>query len=135
MDQLPNEPVDLGDKQLLAKQPDIFPSTALIAEPCTDAEQLFKSNWTLRVLYIFAGKERQSDVRSHLEDLQHKHIFLLIIKEVDIVRDPSLDVTDKKLVDSLLLEIDSQNFDIVIVTPPVTLLAERDLVESLDQNL
>lgn len=96
----------------------IFFPEALTADPCTDSHNSFTPTWSLSVLYVFAGKERQADVRSHLEDLQQQFNFLLTIKEVDIVRDPALDVTDKKLIDSLLLEIDSRVFDVIIVTPP-----------------
>jgi hypothetical protein len=84
---------------------------------CTVNDGL-KPKWALRVLYIFAGRERQCDVHSHLLELQQVFNFQLSMKEIDILRDPTHDITDSKLVNSLLREIDSLHFDVVIVTPP-----------------
>ena len=49
----------------------------------------------LCVLYIFAGEERQADVRHFLEALQFSWGFVLFLKEVDLLRGREMDVSDE----------------------------------------
>ena len=118
--QLPNETGDPDDKQLLVEQPLIGNfcfSQSLNAELEVPVSHSFDKTLTLTVLYVFAGKERQSDIHCFLKERQQSVSFELKMHEVDILRDPSLDVTNEKLVESLLREIDSQVYDVIIVTP------------------
>ena len=76
------------------------------------------SEKTLRTLYVFAGVQRKADLRFFLEVLQGPGGFSLFMKEVDWLRGPDQDVADDDFWDALMKELDSGEFDLVIITPP-----------------
>ena len=67
------------------------------------------------MLYLFAGKERKSDVRSFLTLLWEGPIEM---REVDIERSPSHDLTSESLWASILSEIRQGKYHAAFFTPP-----------------
>ncbi|CAE8640253.1 unnamed protein product [Polarella glacialis] len=72
----------------------------------------------IKVLYVFAGLKRESDLRDCLESLQSQHKFLLEMREVDLCRGQHDDVTDEKVWQEIMLSIEAGVWSIVIMTPP-----------------
>ena len=81
----------------------------------TDSAETIK---VLRVLYIFAGLERRCDLRHFLEQMQSTWSFKLVMKEIDLLRDVVQDVQNSKFWESLMVELDSNVWDLLVVTPP-----------------
>jgi hypothetical protein len=73
---------------------------------------------TLRTLYVFAGVQRKADLRFFLEVLQGPGGFVLFMKEVDLLRGSDQDVADEDFWDALMKEMDSGEFDLLVITPP-----------------
>ena len=73
---------------------------------------------TLRVLYLFAGVSRKADIRECLTEICAVHSVSLQFIEIDLVRDPSHDVSDDDIWETLLAQVRSHCFDFVLVTPP-----------------
>ena len=80
---------------------------------------------SLRVLYLFAGPARKSDVRSFLEELCGARAVTLTMSEIDICRDPSMDLLDSATADRCLHEILNSEWDVVLVTPPCSFFQEH----------
>ena len=74
----------------------------------------------LRVLYLFAGKPRRGDIRSHLSRLCKQHGIILVMEEIDIARgaDPAYDAANDATWRALMEQIDQGYFDIVLLSPP-----------------
>ena len=72
---------------------------------------------TLKVMYLFAGKRRQSDVGSILRSLEEKGHFHLILEEIDIERGPGHDLRDERLWESIHAKLQEGDW-FLIVSPP-----------------
>ena len=72
---------------------------------------------TLKVMYLFAGKRRQSDVGSLLRAGEEAGHFNLVLKEIDIERGPEHDLRDKQLWESIFAELQQGDW-FLIVSPP-----------------
>ena len=71
-----------------------------------------------RVLYVFAGVKRKSDVGSHLQELANSCDFTLECHEIDLYRDPTHNVLENTFWKSLVDKVTCRYYDIVIITPP-----------------
>ena len=72
----------------------------------------------LRVLYIFAGIERRSDIREYLSGLCGELNMALSMEELDTCRNPAHDVLQESVQDALVQRLESREFDVLVVTPP-----------------
>ena len=72
----------------------------------------------VRLIYIFAGGHRKSDVGDILEQMNVKGLIKLHILEVDLLRSPEHDVTAVEFWNSLVKRVLDREFNIVIATPP-----------------
>ena len=72
----------------------------------------------VRVLYLFAGAARRSDVHHFLAMNCDREGFQLTIKEIDLLRHQSHDVTDDVLWRQLMDEIRAGLWDVLVCTPP-----------------
>ena len=70
---------------------------------------------TLRVLYLFAGKERRNDVKSFL---MKSVLFSVEVREIDLLRSSDQNVLLVDLWKELTDKVGGGFYDIVIVTPP-----------------
>ena len=70
------------------------------------------------MLYLFAGESRKADVRHYLEEFCDLAQVGLEISEMDICRDPSMDLLDEAIAKRALQQIRDGSWDVVIVTPP-----------------
>jgi len=70
------------------------------------------------VLYLFSGAARKADVRASLAELCKAQSVSLQMSEVDICRDPSMDLLDSALATQYLQQISDSSWDVVILTPP-----------------
>ena len=70
------------------------------------------------MLYLFAGEPRKADVRHYLQGLCDLAQVVLEISEVDICRDPGMDLLDETTAKRALQQIRDGSWDVVIVTPP-----------------
>ena len=73
---------------------------------------------TVSVLYLFAGKQRQGDLRSHLEILCTNSNVTLTLTELDIQRKPEDDLTSEEMWDKLINSIRLKKWTVVILSPP-----------------
>ena len=73
---------------------------------------------TLRVLYIFAGIKRRSDLYDCLTELQKEFNFILFMREIDLLRNPEDDVTKETFWEQTMQSIRDSNWQVLIVTPP-----------------
>ena len=71
----------------------------------------------VKVMYLFAGKRRQSDVGSILRSLEAKGQFTLHLEEIDIERGPEHDLRDEKLWESINAKLQQGDW-FLIVSPP-----------------
>lgn len=71
----------------------------------------------MKVMYLFAGRKRHSDVAAFLRQAVAKGHIRLLIKEFDIERSPNHDLTDISLWDEIL-ETLKQGGWCIIVSPP-----------------
>ncbi len=69
---------------------------------------------TLKVIFLFAGKRRQSDVGSILRAAGQ---FNLILKEIDIERGPEHDLRDQQLWDSIFAELQQGDLFLIVLPP------------------
>ena len=72
----------------------------------------------LRVLYIFAGERRRSDIQECFSTLCSGLGVDLKMLELDTCRDPAQDVLLESVQKTLIARIESHEFDVVVVTPP-----------------
>ena len=70
------------------------------------------------MLYLFAGESRKADVRHFLQELCDLAQVDLAMSEMDICRDPSMDLLDEAVAKRALQQIRDGSWDVVIVTPP-----------------
>ena len=73
---------------------------------------------TVRVLYVFAGKQRQSDVGHHLRRMQEQNLIALNLLELDLLRSPDHDVLQADFWADTMQKVDSGHYNVVIMTPP-----------------
>ena len=71
----------------------------------------------VKVLYLFAGRRRHSDVAAHLREAESLGKIKLILKEFDIERSPMHDLTDVSLWNEILDTLKEGGW-CVIVSPP-----------------
>lgn len=77
-----------------------------------------KPGQQLNVLYLFSGLPRKADIRHYLQGCANSMNFLLNIREVDIERSPSDDLSNLDLWESILKNICSGVFQVVVLSPP-----------------
>ena len=80
------------------------------------ADDVFLVLPVLKVLYIFAGKQRKSDLGDCLRRLCSSQHYSCLIIEKDLERSPLDDVTDSNIWDSILKDIKHGNFDTLLMT-------------------
>ena len=73
---------------------------------------------TLRILYLFAGKHRQTSLRSSLQTLAKQFNLEVILDEYDIEQNLNHDLTDDKLQAEIKNKIRAGWYHVVITTPP-----------------
>ena len=56
---------------------------------------------TLKVMYLFAGRQRHSDIGAFLRKAEKSGKFRLVLMEFDIERSPDHDLTDDALWDKI----------------------------------
>jgi hypothetical protein len=84
----------------------------LMAQPATTP----RDTKVLKVIYIFCGEKRRSDVHEWLERFQLPYSFLLVMREVDLKRGQN--VQDQGTWEEILDEVKSTLYDVGIITPP-----------------
>lgn len=77
-----------------------------------------RQGFTLRILYLFAGLERETSAIAHLRKMAEKQGWQVDTWEVDIKRDPVWDLTDVDFQQKVLGHLSSGRFHIVLCTPP-----------------
>ena len=71
----------------------------------------------VKVLYLFAGRRRHSDVAAFLRQAESDGKIKLVLKEFDIERSPMHDLTDVSLWDEIVDTLKEGGW-CVIVSPP-----------------
>ncbi|CAE7417322.1 unnamed protein product [Symbiodinium sp. CCMP2592] len=71
----------------------------------------------------------RADVRAWLEVLCTSQNILLEMSEVDICRDPSMDLLDSAVADRCLLQVQNSEWDVVLVTPPCNTFSRARCVQ------
>ena len=82
------------------------------------------------MLYLFAGESRKADVRHYLGELCDLEQVGLDLSEMDICRDPSMDLLDEAIAKRALQQIRDGSWDVVIVTPPCNTFSRSKPVRS-----
>ena len=72
----------------------------------------------LRILYVFSGIRRKSDVRECLQELCDKASWLLDLVELDTELDSAHDITVPAVWDPIFAKIKEGHFSVVVMTPP-----------------
>ena len=72
---------------------------------------------TLKVMYLFAGHQRHSDIGAFLRKAEKSGKFRLVLMEFDIERSPDHDLTDDALWDKNFTLLKEENW-VLIVSPP-----------------
>ena len=78
------------------------------------AKQMEFQKKTLKVMYIFAGKRRQSDVGSSLRAAEKAGQFNLILKEIDIEHGPEHGLRDQQIWDSIFTELQQGDWFFIV---------------------
>ena len=73
---------------------------------------------TLNVLYLFAGAPRRADINSFLHEYSQAQNFSLHVREVDIERSESDDLSRDQLWEEIFAEIKDGKYDVLIMSPP-----------------
>ena len=71
----------------------------------------------LKVIYLFAGKQRRSDIGSFLSEYERSGVILLDIREFDIERSSQHDLTKDELWEEIFATLKEGDW-ILIVSPP-----------------
>ena len=71
-----------------------------------------------KVVYVFSGKERHSDVRYWLTNFASSHNIKFDIQEIHTERGEQFNVLEGDLWESLMSQLDSGNIHFWIITPP-----------------
>ena len=72
---------------------------------------------TLKVMYLFAGRQRHSDIGAFLRKAEKSGKFRLELMEFDIERSPDYDLTDDTLWDRIFALLKEGDW-VLIVSPP-----------------
>jgi hypothetical protein len=72
--------------------------------------------FVLKVLYVFAGAKRRSDVHECLLQLQQQFGFILFMQEIDLLR--GQDVSDQQYWAEVQRSVDAGEWHVLIITPP-----------------
>ena len=72
---------------------------------------------TLKVMYLFAGRQRHSDIGAFLRKAEKSGKFRLELMEFDIERSPDHDLTDDALWDRIFALLKEGDW-VLIVSPP-----------------
>lgn len=78
----------------------------------------------LHVMYLFAGKRRQSDVTSFLKKFEAAGKCRLVVEEFDIERSPDHDLQQQSLWDDIFTKLRSGTW-FLIVSPPCNTFSRR----------
>ena len=70
------------------------------------------------MLYLFAGAPRRADINSFLQESSLAQDFHLHVREVDIERSESDDLSSDQLWDEIFSEIKGGKYDVIIMSPP-----------------
>lgn len=70
------------------------------------------------MLYLFSGAPRKADIREYLQNLADEQGFKLDMREVDIERGEHDDLTKSSIWNSILQEIKSGKYQVVVLSPP-----------------
>ncbi len=109
---------DLGTAGL-PKQPPLDPGTGSKPSPKLAPPTISPAKKRqVRVLYLFAGKERKSDVGQWLLKLAKEYDAEVLLEQIDILRDPDHDITKPGAWAKIKLNISSGQVDVFICTPP-----------------
>ena len=96
------------------------PSATLQAEsvalPVVKPASLLQVQERVSVLYVFAGRERQSDVGGQLKRLHAKEHLHLV--ELDLLRDESHNVLSPDCWEPAMQQLRSGRFKVLVITPP-----------------
>ena len=72
----------------------------------------------MNVLYLFAGAPRRADINSFLHGYSQAQHFTLHVREVDIERSESDDLSRDQLWEEIFAEIKDGKYDVLIMSPP-----------------
>ena len=72
---------------------------------------------TLKVMYLFAGRQRHSDIGAFLRKAEKSGKFRLVLMEFDIERSPDHDLTDDALWDRIFALLKEGDW-VLVVSPP-----------------
>ena len=72
----------------------------------------------MNVLYLFAGAPRRADINSFLHEYSKAQNFSLHVREVDIERSETDDLSRDQLWDEIFAEIKDGKYDVLIMSPP-----------------
>ena len=78
----------------------------------------FQQRLRVNVLYVFAGAHRKSDVGDQLRTMQLEFGFDMDIREVDLLRSTTDDVTITSFWEGLLNDLRTGLYDCLVITPP-----------------
>ena len=71
-----------------------------------------------RVLYLFAGRERDTGLVKRLQKLASKRQVTIVADEFDILRDPQHDLLQDALRQKILATLREGGYDAIIMSPP-----------------
>eukprot|EP00435_Cladocopium_sp_Y103_P031679 s3830_g8.t1 len=86
--------------------------------PVSQADVSPKNCRELRVLYMFSGAPRKSDVRSYLETLCSQQGMTLKMTEVDLLLSDEHDLSNDSKWSELAAKIKAHEFDVILMSPP-----------------
>ena len=115
--------LDAHPAELRKSQEDVSsfsPSADALLDPkgCSTNEVVQTGLPLVSLIYIFAGKLRQSDVGGILREFADKGIIALHVLEIDLLRAPDHNVSNEVFWKSLLKRVRDREFKVVIATPP-----------------
>lgn len=70
------------------------------------------------MLYLFAGRERDTGLVKRLKDLASKRQIDIVADEFDILRDPQHDLLQDALRQRILADLRAGVYDAIIMSPP-----------------
>ena len=72
----------------------------------------------MRVLYLFAGKHRQTSLSSSLQKFAFEFQVAVVVDEYDIEENLNHDLTDSKLQSDIRAKVRAGWYHVVVTTPP-----------------
>ena len=87
------------------------PTSSLLPAPCTPCA-------SFKILYLFSGKRRKTDLKSVLWEEGLNHSLEMNVTEFDIINDPSQDLLDDGVWETIQQDIKNRVYDLIVVSPP-----------------